>query len=164
LSAPTPSSSSSSACPMAQIYTLPTTDAACAVPNKPASNYTAVMAQCCHAAPVTKYADGCGLYCLAAGQSIGELSTCLTGNGVGVGEAFCNKNTTSTATGKVESSGASKTSAATQTKRSATGTAAAGATSTGAAASGYVRGQGMSKAGVAVLGLLLLSSAVGVFL
>jgi hypothetical protein len=150
---------------MAQIYTLPTTDAACAIPNKPSSNYTDVMAKCCHDAPVTKYANDCGLYCLAAGQSIGGLASCLTGNGVSFGEAFCNKNTTSTATAKISSSGAASktvTGTASNVKGSATGTAAA-ASSTGAAAGAYVQ-QGVSKAGFAVLGLLFLSSAVGALL
>ena len=101
------SSSSGAACG-AQLYTIPTTDAACAVPNKANANYNTFMTHCCNSAAVTSYDNNCGLYCLAQGQAVGTLVNCLTGAGVGWSDVFCNTNMTATATGT--SSGASSTS------------------------------------------------------
>lgn len=84
----------------AQLYTIPTTDAACAVPNNdPSKNYTVPMTHCCGSASVTSYDGDCGLYCLAEGQDVGTLVSCLAGAGVGWSDVFCNTNMTARATG-----------------------------------------------------------------
>ncbi|KAF7171097.1 hypothetical protein CNMCM5623_003553 [Aspergillus felis] len=52
-------------------WVLPVQDVACALPAT--GNYSSVMDKCCSPAAVTKYNDGCDLYCLAQGHSMGEL-------------------------------------------------------------------------------------------
>ncbi|KAI1646424.1 uncharacterized protein F4817DRAFT_147658 [Daldinia loculata] len=93
-SAPT-STPSSSGCG-ALLYVIPVQDAACAVPAT--GNNTDIMGACCGAADVVSYYDGCGLYCLAAGQTVGDLSECIRDKGAAPGNIFCNQNTTATAT------------------------------------------------------------------
>ncbi|KAI2616707.1 hypothetical protein GGS26DRAFT_596816 [Hypomontagnella submonticulosa] len=77
-------------------YVIPVQDAACAVPSK--GNYTDVMGACCGAADVVSYYDNCGLYCLAAGQTVADLTKCLHEHGASDADVFCNMNTTATAT------------------------------------------------------------------
>lgn len=136
----------------AKLYEIPTTDAACAVPAR--GNYSDVMHQCCKAASVEKYDNDCGLYCLAQEQSVGDLSSCLTSNGVNYGDAFCNHNQTATATAKV--SGSESTGSASKTG------SAASATSSGAAAA-TIPQQSISKSGLGILALLFCSTVAGAF-
>ncbi|KAI0115425.1 hypothetical protein F4814DRAFT_419475 [Daldinia grandis] len=90
--APTPSSSGCGAL----LYVIPVQDAACALPAT--GNNTDILGSCCGAADVVSYYDGCGLYCLAAGQTVGDLTKCLGQKGASPGNIFCNQNTTATAT------------------------------------------------------------------
>ncbi|KAI1661822.1 hypothetical protein F4813DRAFT_174137 [Daldinia decipiens] len=94
-SAPTPTPSSTSSCGV-QLYIIPVKDAACAVPAT--GNNTEIMGSCCGAADIVSYYDGCGLYCLAAGQTVGSLSDCIREKGTYPGDIFCNQNATATAT------------------------------------------------------------------
>ncbi|KAI0379645.1 hypothetical protein F5Y04DRAFT_282733 [Hypomontagnella monticulosa] len=77
-------------------YVIPVQDAACAVPLK--GNYTEVMGACCGASDVVSYYDGCGLYCLAAGQTAGDLTKCLHEHGASDADVFCNVGVNATAT------------------------------------------------------------------
>ncbi|KAL2215190.1 hypothetical protein M432DRAFT_642759 [Thermoascus aurantiacus ATCC 26904] len=137
---------------VAMLYEIPTTDAACAVPSK--GNYSDVMNHCCKVAKVQSYDNDCGLYCLAQEQSVGDLSSCLTSNGVKYRDAFCNHNQTATATAKVSSAESTGTSTA-----SKTGTAAS-ATSSGNAAVSFQQ-QSISKSGLGILALLFCSTVAG---
>ncbi|PWY75487.1 hypothetical protein BO70DRAFT_381177 [Aspergillus heteromorphus CBS 117.55] len=130
-------------------YVLPIQDAACALPNS--GNFSSVMSTCCNPAPVTKYDNDCGLYCLAEKQSVKDLLSCLQTNGA-VTEAFCSGNLTATATAKV--SGSSSTSTGTKTGSSATSTETKKSMGTDVK---------VSKAGLGVLGLLVLAGLVGGF-
>ncbi|KAI1375818.1 hypothetical protein F4677DRAFT_101614 [Hypoxylon crocopeplum] len=91
-----PSATPSSGCG-AQLYDTPVQDAVCAMPA--GGNHTDIMAACCGAADVVSYYDGCGLYCLAAGQSVADLTSCLFDHGAAYTDVFCRGNTTATATG-----------------------------------------------------------------
>ncbi|KAL1999400.1 hypothetical protein VTN02DRAFT_4576 [Thermoascus thermophilus] len=136
----------------AKLYEIPTTDAACAVPA--IGNYSEVMHQCCKVASVENYNNGCGLYCLAQEQSVGDLSSCLTSNGIKYGDAFCNHNQTATATAKV--SGSTSTSTATKTGSAASATASGAAPAT-------IPQQSLSKSGLGILALLFCSTVAGAF-
>ncbi|KAF3063558.1 hypothetical protein GL218_01370 [Daldinia childiae] len=93
-SAPSPTPSSSGC--GALLYVIPVQDAACALPAT--GNNTDILGACCGSADVVSYYDGCGLYCLAAGQTVGDLTKCLGNKGASPGNIFCNQNTTATAT------------------------------------------------------------------
>ncbi|PYH99812.1 hypothetical protein BO71DRAFT_342164 [Aspergillus ellipticus CBS 707.79] len=132
-------------------YVLPVQDAACALPNS--GNYSSVMSTCCKPASVTKYDNDCGLYCLAEKQSVKDLLDCLQTNGAET-EAFCSGNLTATATASVSS--ASSTG-------SKTGTSTGGsASSTDKSAGVSLRQPGVSKLGLGVLGLFVVSGVLGV--
>lgn len=61
-------------------------------------NHTDIMSTCCKTADVVSYYDDCGLYCLADGQTVGDLTSCLYQNGAAWQDVFCRGNTTATAT------------------------------------------------------------------
>ena len=125
-------------------YDIPTTDAACAVVAKP-GNYSEILTKCCGAAPVTTYDNNCASYCLAEGQSTGNLVNCFTSNGVGYQDAFCNANVTATATAKASTS--------------ATGSSTAtGASSSKGAAPAVAPPSHVSIAGMALLAMLFVST------
>ncbi|GIJ88297.1 hypothetical protein Asppvi_007217 [Aspergillus pseudoviridinutans] len=104
-------------------WVLPVQDVACALPAT--GNYSSVMDKCCSPAAVTKYNDGCGLYCLAQGHSMGELLKCIEENG-GNKDVFCGGQLNATATASLSSTASStgsKTGAsASQTSHSGAGT------------------------------------------
>ena len=77
-------------------FVLPTKDAACGLPNS--SDNSAAMDKCCKPASVKSYSGDCGLYCLAKDQSLRDLLSCLTDNGVNNGDVFCNDRLNATAT------------------------------------------------------------------
>ncbi|KAI8628493.1 hypothetical protein F5Y19DRAFT_476476 [Xylariaceae sp. FL1651] len=87
---------SSTIAPACNLYVIPITDAACAVPY--GGNHTDAMSNCCKSADVVSYYDNCGLYCVAAGQSIKDLQDCLFDKGVKYQDVFCNANVNATAT------------------------------------------------------------------
>ncbi|CEN60883.1 hypothetical protein ASPCAL07555 [Aspergillus calidoustus] len=99
--------SASSTC-HAKLYDIPTTDAACAMPNSN-STYLDLMTTCCGSAPVISYSN-CDHYCLAQDQTGSEA-----------GQAWCNTNANATATVTVATSviavsSATSTSTATTTE------------------------------------------------
>lgn len=139
----------------AQVYEIPTRDAACAVPVHAGNNYADAMKQCCHEASVESYDNGCGLYCLAQGQTVGNLTSCLTGHGVANAHVFCTQNQTATATGTASASGSSSTGSSS----SSTGSSATATSSKSAA----VAANTVSKSGFGVLALLFCSTLLGAF-
>lgn len=83
----------------ASLYEIPVADAACAMPYGGDKNHTAVMGACCgDRADVVAYRGDCGIYCLALGQSVADLTSCLYDHGAAWGDVFCSGNTTATAT------------------------------------------------------------------
>ncbi|KAK2680186.1 hypothetical protein RAB80_005367 [Fusarium oxysporum f. sp. vasinfectum] len=73
--------STASAVPTActNLYDTPNQDNTCAMPFK--DNHTEIMQKCCGDAKIVSYYNGCGLYCVALDQTIGELAKCLFSNG-----------------------------------------------------------------------------------
>lgn len=96
---PTTAAASPSATPTtgcgAQTYVIPVADVACAMPF--GANHTDVMAACCGPADVVAYGDECGVYCLAVGQTVDDLTRCLFDHGAPWGDVFCRGNGTATA-------------------------------------------------------------------
>ncbi|PYI11974.1 hypothetical protein BO78DRAFT_392659 [Aspergillus sclerotiicarbonarius CBS 121057] len=132
------------------LYILPIQDAACALPNT--GNASSIMQKCCSPAPPTTYDNDCGIYCLAEKQSVKDLLSCIQSNGA-VTEPFCSGNLSATATAAVS-------------KSSSTGGSKTG-TGTGSAASGTHTGAAepvrVSKMGVGMLGMVVLSGVLGVW-
>lgn len=124
-------------------WILPTQDSACGLLNH--NNATDIMDKCCTPASVKKTDGDCSLYCLAQEQSVGDLTKCITDNGAGFSDVFCNDKQNATAT-------ASVTSTATRTGSSSSGTS----TESGMASSARV-----SKSGLGVLGVVLGSVILG---
>ncbi|KAI0858448.1 hypothetical protein F4860DRAFT_486248 [Xylaria cubensis] len=94
------SSSSPSATPTpacANLYEIPISEAGCAVSYAGAGHKDAMEA-CCKSADVVSYFNDCGLYCVAAGQTIKDLQDCLFDQKVAYQDVFCNANVNATAT------------------------------------------------------------------
>ncbi|KAG9250222.1 uncharacterized protein F5Z01DRAFT_678020 [Emericellopsis atlantica] len=82
------------------VYEIPVQDSACAMAySDDAVDY---FESCCKSADVYSYGDDCGLYCVASGQTVEELTACLIDEGAQHGQVFCSGNTTATATGDGE--------------------------------------------------------------
>ncbi|ORY68240.1 uncharacterized protein BCR38DRAFT_422528 [Pseudomassariella vexata] len=118
----------------ANLYDPPVSDAVCAMPY--GGNHTDIMSSCCGSADVVSYYNNCGLYCLAVGQSIADLTDCLFDNGASWQDVFCNSNTTATATG---------TSAAIATSAGASVVAGGGASGTSSENGASSTGEGSSE-------------------
>ncbi|GIK07798.1 hypothetical protein Aspvir_003467 [Aspergillus viridinutans] len=119
----TTSGASASATCTGNRWILPVQDVACALPAT--GNYTSIMDKCCAPAAVTKYNDGCDMYCLAQGHSMGELLNCIKENG-GNKDVFCGGQLNATATASLSST-ASSTGTGTKTGASASATGHSGA-------------------------------------
>ncbi|KAL4875438.1 hypothetical protein BJY04DRAFT_223997 [Aspergillus karnatakaensis] len=78
-------------------WILPVNDAACGLINS-GGNYSQIMDSCCADADVESFNDDCGIYCLAQGQSVGDLLSCIEDKGATPGDFFCSGNLTATAT------------------------------------------------------------------
>ncbi|KUL89361.1 hypothetical protein ZTR_03760 [Talaromyces verruculosus] len=154
-SSPSTTSTGIHSCPQTT-WEIPTSDAACAIHPSSLSNATDVLSHCCGVATVVSYDDGCASYCLAQGQNVSVLESCLQSNG---GDPFCNSGLNATATAAV-SSGASKTGGASSTGTgtgTATGSSASSTSSHGAA----VHTTKISTGGVGVIALLFCSALFG---
>ncbi|KAL4867649.1 hypothetical protein BDV12DRAFT_118297 [Aspergillus spectabilis] len=142
-------------------WILPVQDAACGLVNS-GGNYSTIMDDCCADADVEPFNDDCGLYCLAQGQSVGDLLSCIEDKGATPGEFFCSGNLTATATAPAPSQTGNNDnddnddndddSDATPTSDSDD------SEPTGAAAR---LGQPVSKAGLGVLAMLFASALMG---
>ncbi|EYE90512.1 uncharacterized protein EURHEDRAFT_290624 [Aspergillus ruber CBS 135680] len=139
-------SSTSTAC-AGNGWILPTQDSACGLINH--NNASSIMDKCCTPASVEKTDGDCSLYCLAQEQSVGDLTNCLTDNGAGFGDVFCNDKQNATATASVTS-----TATSTSTSSGSSGTS----TESGMATRG-----GVSKSGMGILGVVLGSVILGAF-
>ncbi|KAI0597373.1 hypothetical protein F4775DRAFT_560912 [Biscogniauxia sp. FL1348] len=152
------------------LYDIPARDASCAMAY--GGNHTEVMGQCCGAADVVSYYDDCGLYCLAVGQTVADLTDCLYAHGAAYQDVFCYGNTTATATASAASLPASASASVVSTAGSGAGAsatasdgaAASGTDSPGSAAPAGVRPDyGVLKVGVAIGALLVSATAFGAF-
>ncbi|KAI1427829.1 hypothetical protein F5Y12DRAFT_120492 [Xylaria sp. FL1777] len=90
----TASASATPAC--SNLYQIPISEAGCAVPFS--SQHQDAMSACCKSAAVISYFDNCGLYCVAADQTIKDLQDCLFGEKVAYQDVFCNAQVNATAT------------------------------------------------------------------
>jgi hypothetical protein len=151
-------SASPTSCSAQSYSQFPTKDIGCAVGGIKGfpSSYRDTLKKCCKSAPVESWANDCALYCLSVDQPIADLQKCWQDGGVNPAEIFCSGNNTATATGKPSSSGGasgSKTSGGTP-----------GATSNAAAPGSVAPVVGMSKAGMGMAAMLLVSAVFGVLL
>ncbi|KAE8352291.1 hypothetical protein BDV28DRAFT_4145 [Aspergillus coremiiformis] len=143
----TTAAATATSCNGGSFWQLPIQDAACALPKT--GNYSDIMDKCCTPAKVTEYDNGCGLYCLAQGQSIKDLTVCLRDNGGKDGQFFCNKDQNATATASAPSS----------TKTGSSTGSSASSTSSSAAA---VLQPAISKTGLGLLAMVFCSALMGV--
>ncbi|KAJ5432179.1 uncharacterized protein N7458_011335 [Penicillium daleae] len=155
------SASATSSC-HAKLYDIPTHDAACAMPMK--GNYSAIMSSCCSSASVVEY-DGCDYYCLAQGQTVGDLAECLI-KASEPGQVWCNTNANARATATEPTTGTeiitlSATTTGTDSTSSATSSSATASSTANAA--GSVVPHPVSKSAVGMVVLLLAGSAAGYF-
>lgn len=153
-------SASGSSCANADFTRFPTADVACAVGSTQGipSNTSDAFTKCCKSAPVEQWNGACGYYCLSVQQSVADLQKCFQDNGVSAGSIFCNSNNTATATGRPSGSAS-----ATGTRGGASGTSSAGASQSTGAAPATVP-QGVSKAGLGMLGMIVVSVFAGAML
>lgn len=147
----------------ATLYDIPAPGAACAMAF--GGNHTAILSACCDTADLVSYADNCGLYCLAEGQSISDLTTCMFHHGAPWADVFCNGAGNDTAAAgdaeKPLSKGASVVAAsATSSGARATGTGASGSDGEASATGERIA---MDVSGAVVSGLLLCSVLLGAF-
>lgn len=165
------SASPSSTCTVS-LYEIPTSDAACAMPY--GSNHTSIMTACCKGAAVVSYYNDCGLYCLAQGQDVAQLTSCLYQGGAAWQDVFCEGNSTATATQTgtgtlATSAGASVVATGGSVKGLASGTLtgssslASSTVSQHSAASGRGSTSGKRKAWLAVGSVLIVSICIGIF-
>ncbi|KAF7521673.1 hypothetical protein PCG10_008126 [Penicillium crustosum] len=143
-------SATSTACG-GSVWEIPTTDAACAAVIS--GNITDVMDDCCKDAKVSKYDNDCGIYCLAQGQDVNKLQSCLTSKSGNYHDVFCNAalNATATATATGSKSTSSGTGTSTQSSTTSTSTNAA------------IANQPVSKSGVGLIALLFGSALMAGF-
>ncbi|KAF2637975.1 hypothetical protein P280DRAFT_471630 [Massarina eburnea CBS 473.64] len=145
-------SASSSSCATQNFSDFPTKDIACAVGGTSGfnSSYRDTLKDCCKSAPVESWANNCGLYCLSVDQTIADLQKCWQEGGVKAGEIYCSGNNTATATGKPSSSG------------SATGSGSQASNTAGGQSNAPVHG--VSKTGLSMAAMVLVSAVFGVLL
>jgi hypothetical protein len=141
-------STSTAACG-ATVYQIPVTDAACAA--KISGNMTSVFDTCCKGDSPVKYDSNCGIYCLAQGQTVADLSDCLMSKSNNYQDVFCEGKQNATATAAATTTRSTGTSTSTTTATSTT-------TSTNAAGV-----NGVSKGGLGVLAVLVCSGIMGLF-
>ncbi|KAH7208720.1 hypothetical protein DER44DRAFT_770677 [Fusarium oxysporum] len=174
--------STASAVPTActNLYDTPNQDNTCAMPFK--DNHTEIMQKCCGDAKIVSYYNGCGLYCVALDQTIGELAKCLFSNGAPDADVFCSgsKKTTKTKDADVPATAQASVISGDDNKddddKSSTGTASGTSTSTGTSSSssetstesgnvaaGFAPKSSINTLGLAIGALLFSSMAAGAF-
>jgi hypothetical protein len=152
-----------STCSTADFSNFHAVDIACVVGSTPATanNVTSVLKDCCKSASVTPNSNGCGYYCLSIEQSVTDLQKCFQAGGISPSNIFCNGNSTATATATPSASASA--SAKESAKASGSTTSASASQSTGAAAVVGVP-QGVSKMGLGMLGMIVVSALAGALL
>lgn len=150
------------------LYDPPTDDASCAMPFS--DNNVNLMKSCCKGAQVVSYYNKCGLYCLAQGQSIGDLTDCLYKAKAPWNSVFCRGNTTATATetgaGNIDATASASVIAGASTTGSATDSGSAGSaspTKSDSAAPALRPQGGVSLSGVVVGATLFSAVILGAF-
>ncbi|KAH6695222.1 hypothetical protein F5X68DRAFT_272647 [Plectosphaerella plurivora] len=154
------------------IYEIPTLDASCAMPY--GGNHTDIFTKCCGDANVISYYDDCGIYCLAVGQSVGDLTSCLLREGAVDGQVFCGGevNATATETGGgqapstasarvIATGGADSDNDDDNNSGSGSGNGNGGSSNNDNGSGGVVIRPGMSVAGLTVGALLMSALAFG---
>ncbi|KAH7227197.1 uncharacterized protein BKA55DRAFT_527191 [Fusarium redolens] len=156
----------------ADIYNTPNQDNVCAMFRK--DNHTDIMQACCGEAKIITYSGDCGLYCVALGQTIDQLSKCLYDHGApdekGV---WCSGNSKTT---KTKDASIPATARATvvsddddakdkdDDKSTSTGTASSSKSSeTSKAATSSSPHFGITTLGLTIGALFLSSMAIGAF-
>ncbi|KAI0467562.1 hypothetical protein F4859DRAFT_517997 [Xylaria cf. heliscus] len=81
----------------ANLYEIPISEAGCAV-SFAGEGHKDAMEACCKSADVVSYFNDCGLYCVAADQTIKDLQDCLFNEKVAYQDVFCNAANNATAT------------------------------------------------------------------
>ncbi|KAF1939541.1 hypothetical protein EJ02DRAFT_352031 [Clathrospora elynae] len=149
--APTASSAS---CSTADFTQFPSQDVFCAVGSTTGvpSNTSDVLSSCCKTAPVEHFNGDCGYYCLSVQQTVADLQACFMDGGVNPSTIFCSGNNTASATSTPTQSGSGS---------HGTGTNAPG--KTGAAPVVLVP-LSVSKAGLGMLGMIVISAFAGAML
>lgn len=161
----TTSSLAATATACANLYDTPVQDAACAMPYS--RDHVDQMQSCCKNADVVSYYNNCGLYCLAQGQSVADLTDCLFKKGAAYQDVFCRGNTTATATETGSVKPPATASASVVSNRDASKTSKGGngrdasATSSGSAASGTKLQAQFTLWGLSVGSLLVSAFVVG---
>lgn len=132
------------------VYQLPTTDVACGA--RLTDDMSSVFDECCKGDGPVKYNNDCGIYCLAQGQTVSELSSCLMSKSNNYGGVFCNNSKPN----------ATATEAATTTESTASGASGTSTTtSTSTSTNAAVVHTPVSKAGLGVVAMLVCSTLMG---
>ncbi|KAF2131508.1 hypothetical protein P153DRAFT_383608 [Dothidotthia symphoricarpi CBS 119687] len=150
-------SATASSCSTADFTQFPTQDVACAVGSTQGipSNTSDVLKSCCKSAPVESFNGECGWYCLSVDQAVADLLSCFMEGGVSSSSVFCNSNNTATATSKPDKTGSATA--------SGTGSSTGAEESKGAAPAVFAP-QGVSKTGLGVLAMIVVSTFAGALL
>ncbi|KAI2465539.1 hypothetical protein F4781DRAFT_21274 [Annulohypoxylon bovei var. microspora] len=163
-------SATSSADCGANLYNIPVQDPAVGI--RAGGNHTDIMAACCGAADVISYYSGCGLYCLAEGQSVNDVINCAYDKGAPYQDVFYrgNVNATATVTGTALPTSADASVVVTGGSTKATSSGASGSDSSasstsspGAAANVRPELGSLSTMGLTIGALLLSATAFGAF-
>ncbi|KAF2856323.1 hypothetical protein T440DRAFT_105439 [Plenodomus tracheiphilus IPT5] len=159
LSSAAPTSTSNPSCSTADFTQFPTSDIACAIGSTSAlpSNTSSTLSSCCKSAPVEKFNGNCGYYCLSVQQTVAELQACFMEGGVNPGSIFCSGNNTASATG-------TPTGSAGGSRVSASGTGVPGSRESTGVGAVVNAPQGVGKAGLGMLGMVVVSVIAGAFL
>ncbi|KUI67629.1 hypothetical protein VM1G_02846 [Cytospora mali] len=156
----------STACTGSLVYDIPVQDASCAIQS--GGNHTEIMSKCCGSADVVSYDNNCGLYCLAIGQSVGDITSCMFDNGASYSEVFCRGTGNATASATASdtlATGASVVASGSGSSASKTGDSSSDSSSSSKSSANAAPGaaplSGFSMTGFAVTGLLLSSVILG---
>lgn len=150
MSAPATSALANATACGADVYQLPITDAACGA--QLSGNMSTVFDDCCKGDAPVKYNNDCGIYCLAQGQTVHELSSCLMSRSNNYSGVFCNNNKPN----------ATATEAATTTKSTSTSTSSGTTTASSTSTNAAVLNTPVSKTGLGVVAMLFCSTLMGV--
>ncbi|KAI0882078.1 uncharacterized protein GGS22DRAFT_171481 [Annulohypoxylon maeteangense] len=156
--------STSSACG-ADLFNIPVQDPAVGMGT--GGNHTEIMSACCGKADVISYYKGCGLYCLAEGQSVNDVIECLYSKGAAYQDVFYRNelNATATVTGSAlpTSVDASVVATGGSTKSTGTGSSTSSTSTPGAAANVRPELGSVTTMGLTIGALLLSATAFGAF-
>ncbi|KAI1457807.1 hypothetical protein F4805DRAFT_427416 [Annulohypoxylon moriforme] len=149
----------------ANLYNIPVQDPAVGI--RAGGNHTDIMSQCCGKADVISYYSGCGLYCLAEGQSVNDVINCAYDKGAAYQDVFYRGNVNATATvtdtALPTSADASVVVTGGSTKATGTETGSSSSSTSTPGAAANVRPASLSTMGLTIGALLLSATAFGAF-